>query len=341
MLLPTFAQAKTSRIAQVASCDPASDEFRSLVNEGIDLLLQRGDWPGTVVPMRFQVIDGCIVWPRLVQRVRRINHCHWPLKVGNIFHDYVDRNQYAGWCGQGIFFWGGAGFHHHGGYGRLDSQGRVPIFNDVPTVNPQYIRAYALAPQDVGKTVTIFGIDANGNPLDHLGNDGFRHPGLIITLAVPFGQSSLTIGRIDAVQKDVTQKRVGLYAYDTVTALLTPLAMYDPDETNPSYAKDRLFSRGHKTCLTPFTVITLIKLAFVPVIEDSDYIFIPSLNALKFAVQSIKKGEANDVEAREQYMQQAVNELNFVLNNEEPLYEVPVDEGFMGEPQGIGMQNVI
>lgn len=344
MLLPTFKQVKDSRVVQVSSCDTGSEEFKSLVNEATDLLLQRGDWPGTVFPVRCMVRDGCIVWPRFVQRVRRINRCNVPLKVGNIWYDYVDREFYHGWRGDLFYFWGGSGDFHHGhrGQGNLVSQGRVCTYNDVPSANPQYIRACIQDPRDVGKTLTLFGIDSNGQPLTHIDPPtGDVYPGFIITLASPYTQTTVTLGRIDAVLKDVTQANVPVYSVDSVNGSLLDLAIYEPGETNPSYAKDRLFAAGHHCCHNPFTVICLVKAAFIPVVVDTDYVFIPSLNAIKKAVQSIKAGEGGDISGQEQFIQSSVNELNHVLDNEEPLETTPVDEGFAGEAQGIGMQSII
>jgi hypothetical protein len=345
-LLKTFKEIKESRTIQVASACKDSDGFASLVNEATDILLQRGDWPGTVVPMRLMVRQGCIVWPRSVQRVRRINRCSVPLRVGTIWYDYVDQNDYLGWLGSAYYHWGGSaitGNRLGHGYeqGKLSSQGRVPTYNDVPGGNPRYIRAYALNPADKGKTITIFGIDGNGQTLRHQDVvTGNWLDGAIITLDIPFGSTSVYVQRIDAVLKAETQSNVPLYAYDPITNTLLDLAIYEPTETNPNYAKDRLFSSG-PNCSCDFTVIVLVKLAFIPVKVDSDYVLIPSTNALKKTIQSIKAGEAGDIAGQEGFIQSAVNELNHVLDNEQPLNQTPVDEGFAGEIFGVGLQTVL
>lgn len=328
MLLPTFKQAKNgfARIDQVASAPPESDEFRYLVNSGADLLLQRGDWPGTVVPGRFIVRDGCIVWPRAVQRVRQINRCHSPLHVRGLWYDYVDTGEYEHHRGDLLYSEMGEWSHHH--YGSLISEGRVPIYGVIPDDNPQLIQAYPLSPNDVGKTITLLGYDNNGQALTHVGIDGKNYPGTVITLATPFGISTVNVSRITQVIKEVTQMPVAVYSYDTVLLTQTAIAFYAPTETNPSYAQDRLFARGHAFCRKSFTVIALVKLAFVPAECDEDYIPVPSLNALKKAVQSIKYGEAGDMANQELFITSAVRELNHVLENEEPLEQVAIAESF-------------
>jgi len=346
-LLKTFGEVRKSRVLQVAAACSNSDEFASLVNEATDILMQRGDWPGTIVPIRLCVRRGCVVWPRYVQRVRRINRCNTPLKVGNIWFDFVDKENYLDWCGRGYYSWGlneitGNRFGSSLTQGTLVSQGRVPTYNDVPGGNPCYIRAYALNPADKGKTVTIFGIDGNGQPLRHQDpTSGDWWDGVIISLDIPFSSTSVYVQRIDAVVKDATQFNVPLYAYDPITNTMLDLAIYEPSETNPSYAKDRLIDSAHPDCNCEFTIIALVKLAFIPVSIDTDYVLIPSTNALKKAVQSIKAGEAGDIAKQEAFMQSAVNELNMVLNNEQPLEQTTVNEGFMGEHEGLGVQAVI
>lgn len=341
-LLKTFAEVKASRVLEVSGACADDSTFKSLVNEATDILMQRGDWPGTIVPIRVMVRNGCITWPRYVQRVRRINRCTVPLKVGTLWYDFVDRDNYALWCGQAYYSCRDEScFGTSCSTGTLAAQGRVPTYNDVPTThNTQYIRAYCLSPLDVGKTVTIYGVDGNNQPLRHLNaTTGEMEDGHVITLAIPYGSSSTYVQRIDAVTKEATRSRVPLYAYDATSDTLLDLAIYEPGETNPSYAKDRLSSCCD--CTTQFTVIALVKLAFIPVEYDTDYVLIPSTNALKKAVQSIKYGESGEIEKQEAFMQASVNELNHVLNNENPFEQTSVNTGFMGESQGVGLQAVI
>lgn len=346
--MKTFGQLKSSesRLNQVINSCKGSDDFRSLVNQASEMLLDRGDWAGTVVPMRFIVRRGSVTWPRYVNRVRRINHCHTSLNVSTIWYDFIDRENYLGWAGNQLYDWGGddaSNFTNRSrfGQGSLISQGRVCTYNDVPCGNPQTIRAVPAGPQDVGKKLRLFGLDGNSQPLQERAANGQIVNGITITLALPFGVSAVPVSRIDAVQRDETMMNTAVYAYDTVTGIQLDLAMYEPTETNPSYARDRLFAPNHRFGCCDITVVALIKLAHVPVKADSDYVLIPSVMALKKAIQSIKFGEEGDLNNQEGYLQSAINELNMNLNNELPLNQTPVDEGFMGERYGMGYQNVL
>jgi hypothetical protein len=217
----------------------------------------------------------------------------------------------------------------------LFSQGRVPTYNDVPSGAAVYIQAYPLSPNDVGKTITLLGVDYNGQPLTHVGHDGKNWPGTVITLASPFGISVTTVARIDAVEKEVTQMNVPIYALNPTTGAQLDLAVYEPGETNPSYAKDRLFAVGHPFCGCPFPAVALVKLAFVPVEADVDFVMVPSLNALKKAIQSIKSGEANNIQEQEAFLASAVSELNHVLENEEQPEQIAVSDTMLVRRQRI------
>ncbi len=195
---------------------------------------------------------------------------------------------------------------------------------------------------DKGKTVTIFGIDGNGQTLRHQDPaTGNWMDGVIITLDIPFGSTSTYVQRIDAVLKDETQFNVPLYAYDPITNTMLDLAMYEPTETNPSYAKDRLFSMNSPNCQCEFTIIALVKLVFIPVKVDTDFVLIPSLMALKQLIQAVKYGESGDAQNYAIFLQSAIDTLNQVLNNESPPWENPVNEGFMGSEYNLGFQQVL
>ena len=343
-MLPTFDEVKNSLLKEVAASCSSSNQFRDLVNRGTEILLNRGDWPGTIVPIRVMARRGCIVWPRYVGRVRKINQCVVPMKVGNIWWDFVDKNDYAGFCGLGYFALGGNTILNRGIGANLTqqqmaSQGRVPTYDDIPGDAPRYIRVYPTKAEDVGKTVRIFGLDGNGQVLRQKFSDGTWGDGLILTLALPFASTSAYISRIDAVQKEVTQGDVAMYAYEPVSDTMLQIAQYQPSETNPSYAKDRL-PVATNCNNDPVTVIALVKLAFIPVVSGSDYVLIPSISALESAIQATKYKQAGDANNYQRYLQLAIDDLNSVLENEQPRDQTPIDLGFGGGVQA-GFQHVI
>jgi hypothetical protein len=200
------------------------------------------------------------------------------------------------------------------------------------------VRVYPSVPQDIGKTVKIFGVDNNGQPLRENVNNIWVD-GQTITIASPYAESTGFVRRIERVIKEPTQGNVRLYAYDTVNAVLEDLANYDPSETLPNYERDQVVL-GNTCCTTSRSVTALVKLQFVKAIADTDLVLISNIDALKLAIQAIKAREAGDRNTAAGFIQDAVAELNMDLNDESPLDQTPVDSGFMGGSY-VGMQKMV
>lgn len=325
----TFGQIKCSRLNEVAAATSDSENFRSLLNEAIEALLNRGDWRGTLQPIYVCVRNGCVTWPRYVHAVRKLNHCNREIQVNNIWYQFVERDFYSNWLG--MDYWNVVRpLNGNEQFRQMNSTGYFSTYNDVPS--PSYINAYPSALQDIGKKVTIFGFDSNGLPLRHQDSDGNWCEGSVITLAAPYGQT-LDVIRSGSIRvlKDETQGEVRLYAQDYNTATLTDLAVYAPTETTPNYARYRLHGGRHcwnandaDTGDRCYGVLALVKVEFIPVKHDSDIVLIDNIQALKFAVQSIKYSEAGDVGNAELFMGKAVRELNLELRNEMSDSSIPV-----------------
>jgi hypothetical protein len=225
---------------------------------------------------------------------------------------------------------------------KMNNQGRYTTFNDIANAD-RLVRAYCLCQEDIGKTITLFGVDNGNQPLrTHNVAAGTWTDGITITLAVPFASTSVNVRRIDRVSKDVTQCNVPLYAYDATNNVLEDLAIYEPGETDPNYERDRIVNLGccNNSCGASTSVAALVKLQFIPVVADTDLVLISNVRALKFAVQAIKLEEAGQDEAAAIKMGLAVKELNLELSDEYPWDQTPVDTGFMGGDY-VGSQRMI
>lgn len=175
---------------------------------------------------------------------------------------------------------------------------------------------------DIGKTVTIFGEDENGMPLRTNNGDGTWSDGLVISIAAPYGSTSTLVRRINRVVKDETQGDIRLYAYNADQNLLYDLAVYQPSETNPNYARYQLQAASNKQ---PCGILALVKLAFIPVKNDNDLVLIGNLRALKFAIQSVRASEAKDEANATELEMKAVHELNLELRNDNPDSQIPIN----------------
>jgi len=323
-------QANDSGLIQIASADPSTGEFRRLVNEAVELLLNRGDWRGTLAPIFVCVQHGCVTWPRYVHSVRKLNICDREVGVNNIWYQFVDRDFYSNRIGE--HYWNVVRpLAPNESYRQMNAVGYYSTYTDVPT--PSYIQAYPTLPEDVGQTLTIFGYDTNGNVLRTKTASGLWQDGINIVLQAPYGQSAVALqpGAIRVV-KPVTQGDVRLYAADSTTGLLTDLAVYAPSETTPSYARYQLHAHHHcgDGC-NLFGVLALVKLEFIPVSQPNDLVLIDNMEALKLAVQGIKLREAQDAEGGRKYINEAIEALNRELQNETPSWQTPVVFHGMGK----------
>lgn len=231
----------------------------------------------------------------------------------------------------GDFFWDG----NRGFWGNraavVESDGWSPVFRQIgKTVNDggNYVRAYPRCQADIGKTITFFGIDGNGQPIQQRIN-GVWSDGITLTLALPFASSSMPIRKVLRVVKDVTACPVNCYQYDANQNSLLDLAQYDPQETTPAYAHS-VVQGAHGRCRDkdghelPLQVTALVKLAFQRVVNDTDLVLIDNLAALKLMIMAIKKEDAGDAAGSTAFEGKAIHELNLQLRDKIPLDQVPV-----------------
>lgn len=328
MPLP-FADIKTSSIRRIAQKCSNGAAFAQVVNDGTRRLLRRGDWENVDIPIFVCVRNGCVVWPRYVGHVRKINYCCQPMLVDNMWYQFMPsndrftRDQWLGWRGDAS---------------RMTIDGTTPVYQDIMGEG-RLVRAYARCPIDYGKTIQIFGTDNNGQPLHTQNLDGTFTNGITLILQAPFASSAVYVRHIDYVIKQQTQCIVDMYAYNASTNLLEDLAHYDPSETNPSYQKTKVniawsnigtCSQAPNCCGTVRGVLAMVKLKFIPVQADTDLCIIDNLDALKLIVQAIGFEEAGDRANARQYESDAVEVLNRGLEDMIPDYQFKATVNILG-----------
>lgn len=299
-MLATFLEAKQSgAINDIAGSCPNGEKFRNLLNEATSRLMRRGDWDGTIVPIYVCVNANCIVFPRYVAEVRKLKLCNRTIPIQNSFYDFnvFGNNWRQCWSS----WWQGDA--------RMIGSTRSPVYQDVQGEG-RLIRAYPRLNSDAGKTLTIFGIDNNGQTLRHLDEIQNWQDGKIITLEKPFGSTDVYVRSIDRVLKDRTQGVVDVYAYNAATDKLEDIAHYDPSETNPAYAKYQLHAG---CCSISRSIVALVKLTYVPVQDDTDLVLVENLDSLADMMQSLKLKKAGDIQGSTNYEASAVRELNLDL----------------------------
>lgn len=266
--------------------------------------MYRGDWKGTVVPIRVCVRSGCVVFNRYVGEVRDVKICDIPTPMRSLWYEFLPGCNWDRCCGSSLSW---------------TQWGDVPVFQDVMG-DDRLIRAYPRTQADIGQTIQIFGIDNYNQALTTNNGDGTWSDGVTITLAYPYGSTNVFVRRIDRVIKEVTQGPVNLYGYDSVNNKLEDLAQYAPNETVPSYARYQLGGCG--TCTK--SVLALVKLRFIPAEVDTDLVLLDNLAALKMIGQADKFREAGNISTARACMVDAVEVLNRQLEDSFPNEQIPI-----------------
>ena len=323
-MFDTFAAIKSDEsILQVAGSTADSTLFKSLVNEAQRRLLDRGDSSQTVVPIQVCVRRGCVVFPRYVNTVREARMCDGSILIKNQWYEFIER----GWYDRCV------------GYGwtccdrSLVAHSRVPTYSSIIGTG-RTVRVYAQTNADYGKTVTIFGVDNNNQPLMHReAATGEWRDGWVLVLSSPYAETTGYVSRIDRVLKDRTQKPVTMFAWNATDSVLEDLATYDPGEENPSFAR---YSLNLPPCKDEDgnerlrTITALVKLNHVPVEYDTDLVLISNRTAMKFMMQGIILEWGNNDASAQQKIDKAIAELNYQVRNENFNNQVSVNANSVG-----------
>jgi len=319
-MLKTFAQIKASNVVEIAGATADSDRFKALVNEATERLMTRGDWSGVVVPIQVCVRTGCVVFPRYVGTLREAKTCRGNVDVNNMWYSWVERDWYN--CCDGVRC-----------EKSLVAYGRVPTFNTIQGA-ARKVRAYSQTTQDHGKTVTIFGTDNNNQPLMHRDfESGDWLEGIILTLKPGYAESEGYVSRITRVLKERTQKNITLYAWNTTDSVLEDLAVYEPGEENPSFAR---YQFNATKCMADDGsentrgLNCLVKLNFIPVEFDTDLVLIDNVASLKLMIQAVLLEEGGDDQGAQAKITKAIQELNMQLRDDNFLNQVAVSANSVG-----------
>lgn len=329
-------------IKNIAGVCKNTTEFADYVNRATRRLMKRGGWFGTEVLMRLCTTGCDVVFPRHVGTVLGVRLCqNDAMPIRNHWYSILGGGCQTSWnnlYGNG-YTGAGTGWGFQGGIGGVQPTGvdtnTVPIFNQVSGNTGKIIRYHVVKANDYGKTITIYGKQYGGQPLQTL-TDGAWVNGVTVTAANPIGQTTALVTKIDSVVREATEGMAYLYEYDPSTTKLRMLASYEPNETNPSYRHMRMPAINCAPYYTDandakyWQFEALVKLQYIPVANDNDFLLIDNLDALALAIQAIKAEEANDDDLAEKKWFKAIQDLNFELRDKSPSDQFVVRARVMG-----------
>lgn len=304
-------------IASLINIRPEDARFTKMINRAQRELIQTGEmfW-GLFGRYAFCTTQSCMTWPRQIAAIETVSVCSQPIPVRNQWFEFLGsgpgpqsdncNTENRGCCG-GL---------------QLFDRGTAPTFSDIIGTGKK-IKVYADVAEDGDAVILLQGYDQNGNwirtQVEGVWIDG-EYVGISTTPQTSFHIFSSLV----AVQKPLTNGVVRLYEYDTVALTQRALAIYEPDELNPSYRRSFISgisgdgcgcdSDDDDECETK-TVEVMAKLEFIPAKNDNDWLLIGNLTALEYECQSILKSDCDLFAESAAWHAKAVNALRAELRH--------------------------
>lgn len=318
MNLLTLLDLRNSRIPNISGYCGDSAQFLDIANKAIRMLMNRGQFQGTVVTLRLCIESGCVVWPREVETVLAINVCGAPVPVKNPWFQFLVNNG------------GNVSPNRKCGAAVMQQDNPSPVYRPIFCGHPSYLRVFVERDADVGKTFTVYGIDEYGNEVRTERTDGSYLPGITMSLVKPYAQTPIKFREVTRIQKDLTVGTVNLYYTELGDGTdMIQAGRYAPRETNPVYRTSSIntlnsYLRRSGSIPCSKGVEALVLIGFYELWQDDEILPIQNIDAIEKMVQSIKFADAYDVQQSQQWESDAVRELNLQLNNTQPKQQVSV-----------------
>lgn len=306
----TFGDLQNGAVGRSSGMDVSGYDFLKYSNDAVRQLINRGNWWSSVMPMIGCVRSGVITWPRGVATILGLNLCDRQTVLSNRWFQFMQPDsRHRHWAHD----FTRAGWH---GQLRVESTSTSPVFNPI-MAEGFTVRTFITDPADVGKTITFYGTDVNGQPIFSTRADGTIQEGVQVVLASPSVDTPVAIRHISRVVKDVTSRDILCYQFNVAQGFLLDLARYQPTETSPAYITTAV--RGHhcdQGCNRQ--VEALVKMNFVPFQFADDLVQIDNEDAIRDMLLAIRKKEQGDIAGSVAYETSAIRELNFQMKNRFP-----------------------
>lgn len=306
MIRKTLADAKDPDqcdIAAVANVAPSDSRFAKLINQATQNLVQTGEYFfGLHARYQICVTNGCLVWPREIANIETAAVCNRPIPIRNRWFEWLEAGIGLRTDLNCVSGSNSCAANHGGDVALLDRATPTTCsYADIIGVNKK-IKVYTDVTESASATILLQGYDENAQWIrtETVPGNGIWQDGEVVSLSGGPHTTTKFFTSLTGVQKPITNGTVRLYEYDTTFLTQRDIAIYEPDETRPSYRKQFLSSLGCGGCCgdgtTTHQVTVMAKLEFIPVRNDADWLLIGNLIALEAEVQSILKRRNNLIE---------------------------------------------
>lgn len=315
----TVRDVRASRIPQAVGINAGNlPQLCGFLNEAQERLIKAGGesgWWGGWAKMVFNVdpANPYITAPREVARIINLDICRQAVRIQNEFYEFLE-------FGYGLNrqFVSSAGCSQCNGcqYEEAYDRGTYPTTVDITA--GMKLRVYLTNSADAKKRLFYAGKDTNGQIINTI-DQGVSVQGDFITFDTPFADSAYTLNELSGLQKEATLGPIRIYGV-AANGAETFLATLAATETNPAYR--RYFLNGlPKQCMdcdsstTTVQVVGIAKLEFIPVSNDTDFLLIGNIPALKNECLAVRYSEM-DTETARKLGRENHNQAIKILNEE-------------------------
>lgn len=302
------------------------------LNQGIQELMQEGQWAGVVDRWKIRAEDGRIVLPSYLDSLLEFTADGAPLSIRAKWAEFVE---YGPGPARDLAGNGCECRWHHCGGGNLYDRGEYPTVASIPisdgsssaTIGPWVLRLYSATAsgEDAGIFATIQGLDTAGliirsQVTDGSGTHWINGVQLGITSGSGYTETTQEFSNITVFTKPVTNGYIRLVAWNGTDEV--ELSNFEPAETTPSY--HRYYSpylQSQSANAEPCCKIVLARARrrFIPVIEDTDVLVISNVLALKCMMIAQSKRDAGNYEAYAAMKMTAID----IMRKESSVYNGP------------------
>ena len=274
----TLAQVKASRIPESINIAPTDSRLVQFVNEASERLLQRGLFYNTYAKYRVSITSQIMALPPYLANIETVALSGVPLPLRSVWFQFLQ----SGWGVRDATLPNGSGVPE------VLELGSFPTIADITT--PGVLTLKCDFSTDVGKTVLVLGYD-NSTPPNWVRTlqGGVYLDGEVVALSQGAGTATITqFSQVTGLQPPTNLDGQWWLYSGGITGQLLANPQYF--ETNPLYQR----------FLVPFvnttvsTVDLVGKKAFVPVAQDTDYVAITNLAALKYGCMACKAEEEHN-----------------------------------------------
>jgi hypothetical protein len=299
----TLSDLKASRFPESLNLPPSDSRIVQFANDATRRLLPLGRWWGTLGKYAISADKGMITLPRQIASIEAVAINHSPVPVHDRIYEFLANG------------YGTRDDTNLQGISEAQYRGHYPINIDVSGTDKK-LQWVCDLPDDVGKPVTTYGLDATGNWI-RTKVGGVWQDGETVTLVQTPGTLSTNVfSKVTDIQLPSDMDgQSWLYTNSTDDGSSSLIGQYEYYETRPSFSRWLFPSLVAATSASPVLVEVLAKLEFLPVRNDSDYLLLGNTIALTFGAMAAQADEEGRWADSNTLMVKAVAQLNAELDH--------------------------